>query len=407
MRNYQMTIRIVFTVFMLTWAILVTVPARAADLVVTRYFSGLWDQPKQESQGIILQIIDQEEEGNKKAVAYWFTYGDNLDTAWFMGIGHAEGDQVLMNLYTAEGIAFMEDDMPGNENVYAVGTLNLTFHNCNHGMASYDLEDGVVAGEFEIKRLAGLYNSRCSGGISDDTPSNAKPVMMEVGLEPARDGVTGMGQAKFWERVDRSDFHVSAEGIDDGTYNIMICDPLEKVGSLEVTGGEGAAQFRSPDAIGKDLLSFEPRGCVIELHDNLGAVLTSGENVLEAKTNGNNGDNHGNGRMEISVSLDNLGLFPEAEGEASYLEKNNSIEFEVEIKGVPEGSYPLWVENERQGDIIVTVDPDDPDENRLKGKLRFSDPQKDGREPLDFDPRGQLVEIFSDSDPIFEAFFPD
>ena len=58
---------------------------------MTRYFSGLWDQPRQESQGIILQIIDQEDD-TRKAVAYWFTYGDDLHTAWYMGLGEVVGD---------------------------------------------------------------------------------------------------------------------------------------------------------------------------------------------------------------------------------------------------------------------------------------------------------------------------
>jgi len=396
-----MIIRIVFTLFVLTWGVAATIPASAADPVVTRYFSGLWDQPKQESQGIMLQIIDQEEDGFKKAIAYWFTYGDNLHTAWYMAIGLVEGNQVVMKLYTAEGIEFMEEDAPGNEGVYSVGSLVLSFHNCNKGMASYDMVDNGV-GEFEIRKLAGLYNSRCSGGISDDTPSNAKPIQMEVGLEPAREGITGKGKAKFWERVDRSDFHVSAEDIPDMVYNIMICDPLVMVGTLTVAGGEGQTQFRSPEAAGKELLSFDPRSCVIELHDGAGTVLTSGEDLLAEKDKGNNGGGNGNGKMEIEVDLDNTGVYPEAKGEASYVEKNNSIEFEVEIKGVPMGTYPLWIDDTDRGEIYVAPDDDD-DDDKLKGKLRFSNPQKDDRELLDFDPRGMWIEVYDDGTVIFDA----
>jgi hypothetical protein len=411
MRNHQMIIRIVFTLFILTWGIAVTIPAAAADLVVTRYFSGLWDQPKQESQGIMLQIIDQEEDGKKKAVAYWFTYGDDLDTAWYMAIGLVEGDQVVMKLYTAEGVGFMEDEAPGNAGVSSVGSLILSFHNCNKGIASYEMED-IGIGEFEIKKLAGLYNSRCSGGISDDTPSHAKPIQMEVDLDPAREGIKGKGKAKFWERVDRSDFHVSAEDIPDLVYDIMICDPLVMVGTLTVAGGEGQTQFRSPEAAGKELLSIDPRDCVIELHDGAGAVLTSGDDVLAEKDNGNNGGN-GNGKMEIEVDMDNTGVYPEAEGEASYLEKNNSIEFEVEIKGVPMGTYPLRVADTPRGEIYVAPDDDD-DDDKLKGKLRFSNPQKEERELLDFEPRGKWIEVyddgtvdFDDDARIFDVYFPD
>jgi len=407
MSKFHWTIRILFTLFVLIWAIIMTLPASAAELVVTRYFSGLWDQPKQESQGIVLQIVNHEEDDGKKAVAYWFTYGDNLSTAWYVGIGHVEGDSVPMTLYSATGLEFMEDAAPGNAHVFEAGSLILTFRNCNHGVASFDLGEEGGSGEFEIKRLAGLYNSRCSGGISDDTPNDAKPVILDVDLDPAREGITGKGKARFWQRVDRMDFHVSAEDIPDGPYDIMICNPLERVGSLLVNGGEGATQFRSPEVVGQELLSFDPRDCLIELHDASGAILTSGEDVLAGKENGS----HGNGKMEIAVELNNTGLIPGAEGEASYLEKNNSIEFEVEIKGVPAGSYPLWVGGELRGQIIVAVDPDE-DDDKLKGKLRFSDPQKDEREFLDFDPRGLLIEVYNVGgdqviDIIFEKYFPE
>ena len=47
MKTYQAFSRLFFSIFLLAWAVLTTIPAMAGDLVVTRYFSGLWDQPKQ------------------------------------------------------------------------------------------------------------------------------------------------------------------------------------------------------------------------------------------------------------------------------------------------------------------------------------------------------------------------
>lgn len=417
MRNFSRIIRILFTLTVFGWAIATTFTASARDVVVTRYFSGLWDQPKQEAQGIMLQIIDQEEDGKKKAVAYWFTYGDDMNTAWYMAIGHVEGDEVVMKLYDSAGVEFMEEDAPGNDSVYSIGDLVLWFHNCNKGTASYDTEDAIGSGEFEIKRLAGLYNSRCSGGISDDTPSNAKPVMLQVDLEPARDGITGDGKARFWERVDRSDFHVSAEGIDDGEYDILVCADTRPdsnpVGTLSVVSGEGSAKFRSPDTEDTENLNFDPRKCLIEIHDGIGAVLTSGDDVLEPRgknsdddedEDGDDGDN-GHGRSEIEVDLNNLGVYPEGEGEAAYEEKNSSVEFEVEIEDVPAGSYTLYVDGTPRGSIVVAADDDDDDE--LKGKLRFSNPQKEERELLDFVVKGKLIEVYEDSVLIFDVFFPE
>jgi hypothetical protein len=386
-----------------SWASVLAAPSFAADLVVTRYFSGLWDQPKQENQGIVLQIIDHDVEV-KKAVAYWFTYGDDLKSAWFIGIGQVEGPLVVLDLYTVSGIGFMEDALPDIDNVEPVGSLILSFHNCNHGTASYDIGEGELgSGEFEIRKLAGLYNSRCSGGISDDTPGDARPVQLEVGLEPAREGIDGKGKAKFWERADRSDFHVAAEGIPDGDYDIQVCGA--SVGTLAVAQGEGEKQYRSPAAEGKELLTFDPRDCLIELHDGAGAVLTSGDAVLAGKTGGSgNGGGNGNGNAptEISVDLESTGVIEGAEGEAEFRSKNNGTEFEVEVEDLPAGLYPLQVGGTERGQIEVVADGDD-----TKGELRFSDPQIDGRALLDFDPRGQLIEVLSGTDVVLEVFFPD
>jgi hypothetical protein len=378
----------------LIWAVAMSTPLLAGDLVVTRYFSGLWDQPRQENQGIVLQIVDTDEMV-KNAVAYWFTYGDDLESAWFIGIGQVVGSEVVLEMYTVSGIGFMQDDMPDVDNVASVGSLVLSFRNCNHGTASYDMGDGAQgSGEFDIRKLAGLYNSRCSGGISDDTPSHARPVQMEVALEPARDGISGKGKAKFWERVDRSDFHVSAEGIPDGDYEILVCD--SPVGGLAVTDGFGETRFRSPEADDKTLLTFDPRTCPIALADGEGAVLSSGDAVLAPKEHGPGG---GHGMADHSLDLENTGIIDGAEGEAAFSAKMNSVEFEVEIRNVPEGLYAVDVGGIERGQIEINPSG--------KGKLRFSDPQKEERLALAFDPLGQWIEVRSGADVILEVFFPE
>lgn len=99
MKNYQLLFRILFSLFMLAWALSVTIPVRAADPVAAWNSSGLWDQPKLGGKAILLQITNQEVDSNKRARANWFAHGDKLDEAWFMGIGVVEvtsvGDQVL------------------------------------------------------------------------------------------------------------------------------------------------------------------------------------------------------------------------------------------------------------------------------------------------------------------------
>ncbi len=189
--------------FFFVFSLFFNVSALAGDPLITSSFSGIWDQPEQESQGIILQIGEQAED-EKVGIAYWFTYGPDLKTAWYLGIGPVSGNEIHMTLYTASDIGFMAENLEGDESVVPVGTLDLVFRNCNHGQAVYgfDAVEGDVPveaeiGEFPIKRISSIYRQRCSGGISDDTPKNGKPLDMDVDLMPVDEGASGSRQSQI------------------------------------------------------------------------------------------------------------------------------------------------------------------------------------------------------------------
>jgi hypothetical protein len=388
--------RLLFSIFSLFLTVTASIPAFAGDLVVTRYFSGLWEQPQHESQGLVLQIIDQEDdEGDPKAVAYWFTYGDDQQSAWYIAIGEVEGNQVVLDLYATYGVDFLQPASEEFDPVERIGMLTLTFMNCNKGTATYALDaDGGSEETFEIRRLAALYNSRCSGGISDNTPAGAKPLMLEVGLLPLTEGDDGKGKAKFWERSDRSDFHVSVDYLPDGLYDVMYCEVLyEEV--LEVEEGEGAVQFRSPEADGKMLLVEDPRDCTIDVLQGDMIILTSGENVLAEKETGPKDDGDDSDRTKVEIELESTGVIDGARGEAEYEVNGDESEFSIQIQNVPAGDYTLLVDDDNRGVLSVNNDGQ-------KTKLKLSDP-----EPA---PWGALIEITlgdSDGDVILWAQFPD
>ena len=390
--------RLLFSLYSLFLTVTASLPALAGDLVVTRYFSGLWEQPAHESQGLVLQIIDQEDdEGDPKAVAYWFTYGDDQQSAWYIAIGEVEGDQVIMDLYATYGVEFLQPASEEFDPVERIGMLTLTFMNCNKGTATYALEaDGGSEETFEIRRLAALYNSRCSGGISDNTPARAKPLMLDVDLVPFTEGDDGKGKAKFWERADRSDFHVSVEYLPDGWYDVRYCEVLaEEV--LEVVEGEGAVQFRSPDADGKLLLIDDPRGCPIDVLLGDTVVLTSGENVLAPPEHGPKGDDDDDedeSSVKVVVEFDNMGVYEGVWGKAEYKvdDDDDSALFSVHVKGMPAGDYAVLVDDVEWGVLKV------PNEN---ARAVLNVPDVEG-------PWGAIIEVVdSESVVILSAAFPD
>jgi hypothetical protein len=407
--------------FTLIFSLFISSSVLAGDPLITASFSGIWDQPEQESQGIILQIGEQlDEKGIEKkiGIAYWFTYGPDLQTSWYLGVGEISGHQIDMVLYTASEIGFMAANIEGDvddEGVTPVGTMLLDFKNCNHGIASYEFfegEQGLESGEFPIKRISSIYRQRCSGGISDDTPAGGKPLQMDVRLLPMEEDGVGEGKAKLWERSDRSDFKVEVEDIPDGAYLLQICADHDDAAvdmvefEIEVFGGEGELEFRSPEIDDKLNLNFDPRGCKIEVFKGDFVVLTSGDLILSEKVQGQkDDDSDSDGKIKLEADFTSTGVIADAKGEAEFELKSGHSELSVKIKNVPAGLYALHINGVNNGDIEVLEDDGD-----FEGKAKFTSPLKEGTLELLEDPRGQLIEVrqnaVEDAPVILEILFP-
>jgi hypothetical protein len=182
-------------------------------------------------------------------------------------------------------------------------------------------------------------------------------------------------------------------------------------GELIVVMSIGETEFRSPVETGKILLTFDPRGEVIEVHDGQGAVLTSGDSVFEGGDDNGGGDNGGGdnggsdldfGEAMIEVELDNTGVFPLASGDAKLEPRADRTDFSVEIEDVPEGSYDLRVGGNTVGTIQAVMIQD----GSIQGELEFRNPVEPGKLPLDFDPRGQQIDVLDGGTVILETLFP-
>jgi hypothetical protein len=296
----------------------------------------------------------------------------------------------------------MQAEGPVEASVEEIGTMTLTFQNCNRGVAEFEtVDEAVGSGEFRIRRLTKMYHSRCSGGISDDTPSDARPVVLHVRLLPVRDDISGEVMAKFKHQADRSEFSLEAEeGVTDGTYQLEVCG--ENRGELVVTAGEGELKFRSPEEDGAVLLTFDPQNCPIELLDDSGVALSTGEAVLGDKQTGEGKDKDRGDKTELEVDLDNFGIYPDGSAEAELEIADDHSEFKVKLKDVPVAFYPLQVDGVEVGQIEV-VDMD----GKLRGELKFRDPEEAGTPLLDFDPRGKAVDVLEGDVVIFGVVFPE
>lgn len=380
--------------------VLLPLIAIAQDVVVTRNFTASWTQSDHESQGLGLQVIDQNS-GDKVAVAYWFTYGEDEKSAWFVGVGLVTGNRIEMTLAEASGIGFLEDNKPGDDRVVTVGTMEIEFSGCDEGVVTFATEiAGVGSGSFPISRITDLFNTDCSGGVSDDTPSDVLTAEQRISLVPTQQGDLARGHADFEERADRTSFSVEVEDMADWSYRIIVGGTDR--GELIVNMGIGETEFRSPAEVGKVLLTFDPRGELIEIHDGQGAVLTSGDVILNPDHDGDDGVNIDFGNVEIDVDLTNTGVYPEASGDARLRPEADRTDFKVEIEDVPVGNYTLRIADQVVGTITTVLLED----GTVEGELEFRNPVEPGKILLDFDPRGQQIDVLDGSTVILETLFP-
>jgi len=106
--------------------------------------------------------------------------------------------------------------------------------------------------------------------------------------------------------------------------------------------------------------------------------------------------------IEIEVDLVNTAVLPDAKGEAEWKMNSSRVEFSVEIEDIPAGSYTLKV----GGIVEGAIDAFEMHAGEVYGHIRFRDPGSYGREHLDFEPRGQKIEVFQGDNVILEVNFP-
>lgn len=416
--------------------------AHPDGMIVTRHFSGIWDQVDQEAQGLAIQVVEQFDD-SRKSVAYWYTYGEDRKTAWFVGTGDLVDNRIELELFESDDVGFMQDDDPGSDSVESIGSMVIVFDSCDRGSVTFETSnDEVGSGSFRIERLLEIMNTHCTGGISDDMHIDGMFGQQYLALEPARDGIAGEGRAKYEDLPGHMEFEVKVENLPDGNYHLHV--GMRNRGEFMVSQGRGEIKYASPTEDGHMPLNFDPRGQRIEVYDDEGAVLSSFDNRMEEDDHDHHGDGYGHqdggghdydcdsdshhggmgggpgsgpgggmgggmpdcvedgDYLEIEVNLENTGVLPGAEGEAEWEMNSSRVEFSVEVEDVPEGNYGLEVGGVDRGTIEAFRMRD----GDVHGRITFRDPEVSGRELLDFDPRGQMIEVFQGEQVILTVHFP-
>lgn len=398
------------------------------QMIVTRHFTGIWDQVDHEAQGIALQVVEQLDD-SRKAVAYWYTYGADRRTAWYMGIGELEENRIDFELFDSTNVGFLQEGAMGNDSVTSIGTMTIEFGSCQSGEVTYATShEDVGSGSFVIERILEVMNTHCTGGISDDMHADGMFGEQRLELSSAREGVSGSGHARYQDYPAHMEFNVEVEDLPDGIYHLHIGGHGR--GDIEVMGGHGEVRFSSPAEDGHMLMNFDPRGMQIEVHDGQGVVLSTFDRRFSQDQHSHQGGGHGDGDhaydcdsghmggggmgggrrecvddgdfVEIEAELQNTGVLPDAEGEAEWEMNSERVRFSVEIEDVQQGDYLLRV----AGQVVGVIETFEMHNGEVFGRIGFRDPAVYGMEPLAFEPRGQKIEVLLDDTVILEVEFP-
>jgi hypothetical protein len=104
----------------------------------------------------------------------------------------------------------------------------------------------------------------------------------------------------------------------------------------------------------------------------------------------------------VEETLSSTGLDADANGKAEFeIDDRGRRKFSAEIEDVAEGAYELWVGGVLRGSIEAESDDDE-----IEGEIEFESGDDDSDElPLDFDPRGLLIEVKNGSGTFFSHNF--
>ncbi len=136
---------------------LTTLPATTSGAGLPVGFSGSWYNPETDGQGWFIEVLTAE-----SALVYWFTYDENGNQAWNLGVGFIDENRIVLpgalrGTGTDFGEAFDAEDV----SLDPVLELVLEFDDCDGGEARYRTLEGELEGRLPVVRLTRLLGKPC------------------------------------------------------------------------------------------------------------------------------------------------------------------------------------------------------------------------------------------------------
>jgi hypothetical protein len=226
--------------------------------------------------------------------------------------------------------------------------------------------------------FTGMVKAKALGANVD------KPQAITLGLQSTGEDPDASAKAKLRVAANaRRDFSVEIEDMDAGSYDLLINNEVK--GQLVVAStGEAELEFTNGDDQGKLPLDFDPINAAITVQQGATIYFTATFNPAVL-----NGVPPPEPRSDKREDLTSTGFDPDAAAEGRYeVDSNGRHRFNVEIEDVAAGLYTLKVGGVVRAAIrAVSVD------GTVEGEVEFRSIVEPGKVLLNFDPRGQLLEL--------------
>jgi len=144
--------------------------------------TGSWFNPAHNGEGWIIEVIDA-----GTALIFWFTYDDQGNQAWNLGIGKLAGNKIFVDAPiepkgTQFGSGFNHADVVNEP----WGIYQFSFDGCGTGRVAYGNAKGLGLGFQPIQRLSAIDSVDCTPFDPNTAPDNAiainpaDPLLMSV-----------------------------------------------------------------------------------------------------------------------------------------------------------------------------------------------------------------------------------
>ncbi len=374
--------------------------AHVDAISITRNFTASWFDPAHSGHGFNIEVIDSA--SGKSMIAFWYTFDASGAPVWLVGQGPVIGDRALLDTQIVSGGRFGNSFDPAQVLRRPWGTLDVRFTDCNNGSVAWSPAlPGYGAGSMPITRLTQLFGSACTGGVSDDVNTGAAEILINQAFTNTGVAPAASGHIKFDQRASRTEFDVEAEDLPTGPYDLVVGSQARAILSVTaIPGGtRGEVEFRSPVESGNLLLDFDPRGQTVSLRRG-GTTYLSVTVATTSNTAPPPGTPPPTGSGVYTARLLPTGGGA-GDGDAELEQRATSVEFKVEAEDIAAGEYAVRVGGIERGRLRVTLVG-----TRLQGELEFRAPVEPGKLLLDFDPRGQRVDIVNGTTVLLSGVVP-